>query len=224
MIIVFWRTIFLYFFVIVVLRFMGKRQIGELQPSELVTTIIISNIAAIPIENMGTPLIHGVIAIGTLACFEIFFSLAEIKSKKARSIIIGNPQDVIQHGKINQKSLRLLRWSIDDLLAQLRNKGIFNINDVELAIVETNGSLSVLQKFQYRPVNNQNSKRSCQDADLPAAVIISDGVIVNNALTFANVTERWLQEILVQERLALSDIFLMSCDTSKKYVIVKKEV
>ena len=222
MIIAFWRTIFLYILVIFCLRFMGKRQIGELQPSELVTTIMISNIAAIPIENMGTPLISSVIPILLLACFELISSGISLKSKKARSIIMGNPRTVIHDGNIVEEELYNLRWSIDDLMEQLRGEGYFSIEEVMFAVVETNGKLSIYPKFKYSPVTNGSMDIPLTSCDSPSVVIISDGVLLEQGLDFCEKNQDWLTAILNSSNITLKDVFIMTCNRDGKFNIVRK--
>jgi uncharacterized membrane protein YcaP (DUF421 family) len=146
MLTLFFRTVVLYIVVIFVIRLMGKRQIGELGPAELVITILISNIATLPIEEQDIPLIVGIVPILTLACFDVFMSWFTLKSSKLRKFIDGNPKVVIQNGKPDKKVLNELRFSEDELLMAVRAKDIKSISDVELAIVETNGTVSVFEK------------------------------------------------------------------------------
>lgn len=223
MVVAFVRTLILYLIVIFVLRFMGKRQIGELQPSELVTTIMISNIAAIPIENMTAPLITGIIPIITLACLEVFSSAITLKSRFARRWVIGKSCMVIHDGVVDEKAMHNLRMSIDDMTEQLRGKDIFDISQVAFAFVETNGSLSVYPKFDYRPVTNQDLHVPPSGCDSPPAIIVSDGQIILQALEYCNLSEDWLKNVLDKEKLREKDIFIMSCDRSAKYKIFQKE-
>ena len=149
MLIVLIRTIILYFIIVLGTRIMGKRQLGELQPSDLVITILISNIATLPIEETEIPLVTGIIPILTLVCFEVFSSALSLKSPLARRLISGRPIVIIQNGRLNQKEMRDLRFSLDDLMEQLRGSGIFDLSEVQLAIVETTGKLSIYQKFPH---------------------------------------------------------------------------
>ena len=121
------RTILIYFLVIFTMRFMGKRQIGTLQPSELAVTILMSNIASVPIENVDLPLMLGIVPILILLCFEYFFSLIGLKSRRFRRILCGKPIFIIEDGKINQKAINLLRFTIDDLTESLRGCGVFDV-------------------------------------------------------------------------------------------------
>lgn len=226
MLISLWRTLFLFVVVTCSLRFMGKRQIGELQPSELVTTIMISNIAAIPIENLGSPMINGLLSIALLACLEVLFSAALLKSKRLRGMIIGHPRCVVRDGTVDQNELQSLRWSIDDLMEMLRGAGTFDLSEVLFAIVETNGNLSVYPKFPHRPATNGDLAMlgiEPPSSEAPPAIIISDGKLDPNALAYCNLSERWLNELLEQKKLAIEDIFLLSCNRAAEIHLVKKE-
>ncbi len=202
---------------------MGKRQIGELQPSELVTTIVISNIAAIPIENLGSPLINGVVPIIMLACFEVILSAINLKSKIFRRVVSGTPLMVIRNGTIDQQALRDLRFSIDDLMEQLRGSGYFNLDEIAYAIVETNGRISVYNKFDSRPVTCGDLNITPPEYDGIPVIIISDGIIEKRALEFCNVDQNWLDKVLKKEGHTVKDIFIMTCDISKEYKIIPKE-
>ena len=205
------------------LRFMGKRQIGELQPSELVTTIMISNIAAVPIENTDSPLINAMLAVVLLACMEVLFSALALKSRCFRGWAMGHARCVIRDGVLDQKELRSLRWSLDDLMELLRTNGIFDIDEVLFAIVETNGSLSNYPKHQFRTVDNGSLNISPTGSEAPPMLIISDGNIDYDALRYCRRNKHWLDSVLHIEGLKSSEIFAMSCDRDGKYKIFKKE-
>ena len=218
-----WRTFFLYVFVSVALRFMGKRQIGELQPSELVTTIMISNIAAVPIENTESPLINALLAVILLACMEVLFSALALKSRSFRGFAMGHARCVIRDGILDEKELRSLRWSLDDLMELLRTNGIFDIDEVLFAVVETNGSLSTYPKHRFRPVDNGSLNIAPDGCEAPPMLIISDGNVDFSALSYCRRDKKWLDKVLASEGLKVSDIFAMSCDRDGKYKIFKKE-
>lgn len=223
MLIALWRTFVLFLVVSISLRFMGKRQIGELQPSELSTTIMISNIAAIPIENNGAPMVNGILSIALLACMEVLLSAAMLKSQKLRAISLGHTRCVIRDGKVIENELRALRWSLDDLMKMLRSNGIFDIDEVLFAFVETNGSLSAYQKFPNRTVTNGSAGKNPPADDAPPVLVINDGIIDKNALGYCGLSEKWLNSLLNEKGLKPADVFLLSCDRAKKYRIVKKE-
>ncbi|MDR0984246.1 MAG: DUF421 domain-containing protein [Ruminococcus sp.] len=143
MLIAFVRSLLLYIIVIFAVRLMGKRQIGELQPSELVVTMLVSNIATLPLEDQTTPLSLGVIAILSLVCFDVIMSYFTLKSSKFRKIVTGTPKVIIENGQVRRDTMNELRFSDDDLISAVRSAGVFDLKDVKFAIVETNGSVSV---------------------------------------------------------------------------------
>ncbi len=218
------RTTVLYFFIVFILRFMGKRQIGELQPSELVTTILISNIASIPIENSGVPMLYGLLPILLLASFEVVLSALTVKSSKARKFIEGNSRVIIKDGIIDQKELLNLRFSLDDLLEQLRLMGIFNVDEVGYAVIETNGKMSVYQKFAARTPTSAELGLAPPTVDTPHVTVISDGTLDQNALDYCGRSVEWLQNIMVREGVeSVSEVFLLSCRQNGEYTLIKKQ-
>lgn len=164
----FLRTMILYIVIVIAVRIMGKRQIGELSPTELVITILISNIATLPIEDTNIPLTAGLISIFTLVACEVLVSGVLLKSPKMRKMVSGSPKVLIRDGVIDQKQLSTLRLSIDDLTAQLRGQGCFDINQVAFAVVETTGKLSIFQKFKFQqPTNQDLHVKEPKNADAP---------------------------------------------------------
>ena len=167
MLVAFFRTLILYLTIIFGVRLMGKRQLGELQPSELVITIIISNIATLPIEEIDTPLFMGLLPILTLVTFEVIVSSVNLRCRATRKLFSGTPAVVIRGGIIDQRKLRELRFSVDDLMSQLRSNQIFSPEDVDFAMVETTGKLSIYQKYAARTVTPQTM--GLPDQSAPAA-------------------------------------------------------
>lgn len=191
MLVVFIRTLILFGLVIVVMRVMGKRQVGQLQPFELVVVIMISELAAIPMANTGIPLIYGVVPIVTLLVVQVYLAYISLKSEKARGIICGTPSILVENGRILEKEMNKLRYNINDLLEQLRAKDFPNIADIEYAILETSGQLSVIPKSQKRPVNPEDLQLPTKYEGLPLTLVI-DGQVIHKNLTKANLDERWL--------------------------------
>ena len=216
------RAIILYTLIIFAIRLMGKRQIGELQPGELAITILISNIAVLPIENIDVPLILGAVPILTLVCFELLLSILSMKSSKLRTILSGKPIFVIENGKINQKAINSLRFTIDDLTEGLRSCEVFDISQVAYAIVETNGTMSVVKKFQSQNVTPKMLKLENQQTTIPM-VIISDGKVVEDNLKEIGLTRKWLFDKLKKENLSADNIFIMTADNNEKTFIALKE-
>ena len=222
--IVFFRTLIIYVIIIFCLRIMGKRQLGELQPSEFVIAILISNIATLSIEDTDIPLLGAIVPIFTLMSAEVILSYITLKSSRAQTMVTGSPVVIIRNGNIDQKSMRDLRFSIEDLMSQLRINGIFDIQEVGWAIVETNGQLTVYPKFEHRPLTpGEILSPMSSNGDVPPMVLISDGTILYSTLKTCNLSKKWLQNVLHENKLKPKDVFLMTCDPSAKYYIVRKE-
>ena len=222
MIIVFLRSLILYVLVIIAIRVMGKRQIGELQPSELVITILVSNIATLPLEDLNIPLTTGILPILSLVCFEVLTSWLTLRSRKLRHIISGTPKVVIRNGVLDQNVMRDLRYSVDDLMTALRGNNIFDISEVQYAVVETNGSVSVFEKFAKQQVVNEDlniEKKICD----PPVIIISDGCLIEQSLKEAGITHQWVEELLERKNLTEKDIFLLAADRDREYTLIRKK-
>lgn len=216
------RTIVLYAFIIFAIKMMGKRQISDLQTSELVITILISNIAAIPMQNTAQPLLTGIIPILVLICCEILASFLMLKNLKIRQLICGKPIIVINEGKIDQKAMEYLRLSTEDLSEQLRQLDVFSLDDVWFAIMETNGQMSVMKKSEKQPPDAMTLKLKVPDGELET-VVVSDGIISESSLKRCDLTKKWLEKTFEQEKVKLEDIFIMTAKKSKQYKIIKKE-
>lgn len=216
------RAVILYFFIIVCMRFMGKRQLGELQPTELVITILLSEIVSIPMQDNGVPLINSVVAVILLVNLEIFSSALCLKSAKLRGVIEGNSLVVIRDGVIDRKQLKKLRFSVDDLLDQLRQKDVFDIEDVRYAIVETNGQLSVMLKPGKETVTAEMIDIK-NDTKALLCMIINDGKIIRKAFNECDMDDKKLKSILEENNITLGEIFFMLADKENNYTIVKKE-
>ena len=216
------RTIILYIVIIITVRIMGKRQISELQTSELVVTLLMSDIASIPMQNTDQSLLSGIIPIFVLVIFEILISFLMLKHSKFRSLICGRPVIVIDHGRIDQKAMCELRMSTEDLMEQLRQKDIFNIDDVAFAIVETNGMVSVLKKAENDLPTNKDLAVRKKPSELKVTVI-SDGEISRSSLQLCAWSEKNILDTLSREKTDLKDVFLMIADKSGDYTIIRKE-
>ena len=211
MLIVFVRALLLYIVVIVSLRMMGKRQLGQLQPSELVVTILISNIASLPIENIDMPMLVGAIPVFALVGFELLMSTLTLRNNKLRRVISGNPIVIIKDGQILQKEMARLRFSLDDLMEALRQQSIFDVEDVYYAVVETTGNVSILQKKDKLTVTLEDMNIKKQD-DMPPIVVISDGELVQKAISQNGFEIKRINSIVRRNNLNISDIFLMTLD------------
>ena len=198
---------------------MGKRQIGDLQPSELVITLLISEIAAIPLQDTSQPILNGIASIFVLVILEIFISLLTLKSQKIRQLLSGKSVVVIKNGVIDQKAMKSVRMTVLDLIELLRTQNVFDIEKVAFAVLEVNGELSVLLKSseQNVTVNDLNINKQKEYLQLP---VISDGVIMTESLKSLNITYKDLKEIL--KGIPVSDIFLMTLDRKGNKNIVRR--
>lgn len=213
MILVIIRTLILYTTVVVFLRIMGKRQIGQLQPYELVVIIMISELAAIPMQNTGIPILNGLIPIFILFASEVTLSFIALKSERARGVICGKPSILIEKSQIMEQELRNLRYNINDLLEQLRLKDVTNIADVEYAILETSGQLSVILKSDKRPVQPKDLNISPPTEGLPSTLIM-DGHVIHANLSKANKDISWLETELSKSGVKrFADVLFASLDS-----------
>lgn len=216
------RAFILYILIFFCMRLMGKRQLGELQPTELVITILVSAIAAVPMQDNALPLGNSIVAVLLLVSLEIINTSIGLKSRKWRSFIEGNSIVVIRDGKVDQKQMKRLRFSVDDLLDQLRQKDIFDINDVKYAIIETNGQLSVMLKPEKEPVTAEMIDVKGSAKDLPC-MIINDGTVIHEAFGDCSMTDQKLEKILKKDKIEIKEIFFMLADKSGSYTIIRKE-
>lgn len=218
------RTILIYLVVVFSLRLMGKRQLGELQPSELVVAILISDLATMPIQDTGLSLLSGAIPILTLVCFDIFLSAATLKHQRLRRLVSGTPRILVCGGIIDQKEMKNLRFSLDDLMEQLRTNGIFDIRDAAFVVVETTGTVSVCPKERAQPLTpGQMNLPTRQDEALFPITVISDGKLLRHALAFCGITEEWVIGQVAERGYTPQQIFLMTCTPDKDLYLVPKE-
>ena len=223
MILVVVRTLILYLLVVVALRLMGKREIGQLQPFELVVVIMISELAAIPSENVGIPLLSGIIPILVLLLSSLTLAWITLKSEKARTIVCGTPSILIERGRILEKELTKNNYNLTDLLEELRLKNVPNIADVEFAVLETNGQLSVFPKSQKRPTIPEDFHITTKFEGLPLT-IISDGKLNSKNLQQGNKDLPWLKVELKKQTIdKIEDVLLASLDSSGILFVQAKE-
>ena len=224
MVLVIIRTLILFGTTVIFLRVMGKRQIGQLQPYELVVIIMISELAAIPMQNTGVPLLNGLIPIFILFTSEVTLSFIALKSERARGVICGKPSILIENSKIMENEMRRLRYNINDLLEQLRQKDVTNIGDVEFAILETSGQLSVILKSDKRPLQPQDMSILPPYEGLPTTLII-DGHIIQQNLQQKNLSLDWLKNELSLHGIQDYQKILFAClDSSGQFFYQIKEV
>ena len=215
------RTIILYVFVTFAIRVMGKRQIGDMQPNELVITLLISEIVAIPLQDISQPILSGVVAIFMLIVLEIVMSVISLKSVKVRKFMSGNSVVLINNGVVDQNAMRNVRMTVLDLIELLRGQNVFDISTVAFAVLEINGNLSVLLKSGDQPATVQDIGVKKEKAALPLPVI-SDGKILKDSLKSLNITTDALNKKLNANHTTAKEVFLMTLDRYDNISIVKK--
>ena len=221
MFVTFIRTIIMYFFVIFSLRMLGKRQIGELEPSELVVTIVISEVAALPIQDTSQPIISSLLAIALLLVLEVVLSYSAYKNFTIRKIFFGTPSVFYEKGKINQNEMNKQRFNLNDLMETVRNTGATTLSEVEYIIMETNGNVSVIPKPEYAPVTPSDLKLEKTSPKFISYVIIDNGHLNKNNLNRLGFNEKWLLKQLECHNIKkVKDVFCMTADKTGEIVII----
>ena len=203
------RTIILYLLLIAVIRLMGKRQIGQMEPSEFVVTMLVANLAAIPLEQMDFPIHTGLIPIGIVLILEFILSWAALKSIKLRKYLCGKPVILVENGNILQENLKEVRINLDELTAMLRLKDVLDIKQVRYAILETNGNMSVFLCPQEK------------EGSLPVT-LVSDGRLLHENLKAAGKDQKWVEKVLHGKGVTMKDTYLLTVDGKGKIVFYKK--
>lgn len=216
------RATVLYAIIIFLIRLMGKRQIGELQPSELVITMLLSEIASIPMQDNTIPIVNSIVALFVLVAFEILTSAAGLKSYRLRSFLQGHPVIVIRDGKIDMKALKKLRMTVSDLLTALREKDVFEISQVSYAIFETSGKISVLLKPEHRTSTAADLNLSPRDGGMPFAVIC-DGRIIEDTVKESPLDTSEVKKLVISSKTPLKEIIIMTVDSNGTPYIVRKD-
>ena len=215
------KGIIIYLSVIVAMRFMGKRQIGELQPGELAITFLLSEVAAMALQNDSVPLLSGLSLVFLLVLLEVLSSYLSMKSRLYRTLIQGNSVLIIKEGKILRRNMKMIRYSNDDLIEALRLKDVFDVSQVQYAYIETNGSVSVQLMKRFQPLTCDSTGKEIAEEYLPC-LVISDGKVITRELDLCNMSVQKLEDILKKEKLRMQDVFLMTADKSGKVFIVRR--
>ncbi len=215
------RTLILYIILTIGIRLMGKRQIGDMQPNELVVTLVISEIAAIPLQDTDQPILNGVCSIFVLVVLEILLSVLAMKNMTVRRLISGQSVIIIEDGVIDQTAMKKVRMTILDLVELLRGENVFEIEDVAFAVLEVNGDLNVLLKSQKQTITPKDMGQAPKAATLPLPVV-SDGRVIEDTLRNFQISRSELNKLIEREKVKLKDIFLMTIDKDKNTSIVKK--
>lgn len=217
------RTVLIYFIIIFAMRLMGKKQLGELQPSELVSTILISNLASICIESPEIPIAGSVVPVLLIVSLEILLSAACARNRRLATVLSGNACIVVRRGEIDQDMLRRLRFSADDLLEALRAKDIFELDDVELAIVETNGSLSVCKRPGADTIKLDDLNLDKPLDRLPRLPVMVQGEPDAEILNCLGRTQKQLEQLLQQENCPAQEVLLLFCNAAGEYKLVRRQ-
>jgi len=223
MVIAFVRTIILYLLIIAGIRLMGKRQVGELEPSELVLALIIADLAAVPMQDFGIPLLSGVIPILTLLSLTMLISVLSVKSVRFRALICGKPSIIIDNGELQQREMAKNRFTVDELMEELRMKGITDISTVKYAILETNGQISVLPFADQNPPTAKDMNIAVDEGGLPV-VIINDGRVLDHNLKARGFDRVWLDKQLKAHGAKRSEeVYLLTADEQGRVYFASKE-
>lgn len=202
-----YKTFVLYFFVILVYRIMGKKEVGKLSIIDLIVSVLIAELAALSIESKDRSIFMSIVPIAVLVVIQMVLGYITLKNSKIRNIIDGTPATIINNGKLNFSVMSKMRYSLDDLISQLREQGIGSIEEVNYAILENNGKLSVFEK----------------NTDYPMPIIL-DGVIDYNVLREINKTDEWVMKILKDKKINLNDVFYAFYSKNKTFIIKKSDV
>ena len=222
MILSYLRTIILYLVLIVVIRLMGKRQIGQMEPSEFVVTMLVANLASIPMEEPEIPLQAGVVPMLTVLGAELLLSKLSMRSVPIRRLLCGKPVILIENGRILQDNLRRTRVTIDELMGHLREKDVLNIMSVQYAILETNGNLSVFPYPAELPASARDAGIVPRKQHLPVT-IIEDGVLLHENLKKSGKDQAWVRRVLGEHRASLSGTWLLMVDQSGRVTWLGKD-
>ena len=222
MFISYFRTVVLYLVLILVIRLMGKRQIGQLEPSEFVVTMLVADLASIPMQDGGIPLFSGLMPMLVVLGMELVLSGLSLRSMKLRKLLCGKPVILIENGNILQDNLRKTRITLDELAGHLREKDVLELGAVQYAILETNGNLSVFPYPEQRPATAGEAGIVTQPQYLPLTVI-SDGVVLPENLKKAGKNEVWLLKQLKKQNATVRDTWLMTVDGGNTVQFYRKE-
>lgn len=216
------RTIILYLVLIFVIRMMGKRQVGQMEPSEFVVTMLVANLAAIPMQDGAIPLFSGLVPILTVLAVELVISWLSIGNVGIRKIFCGKPVILVENGKIMEENLRAVRMTLDELTGHLRQKDVLSFTQVQYAILETNGELSVFPYPAQMPATAADAGIRVQPQSLPVT-LIADGTVSRENLRLVGRDEAWLWEVLSRYEAAVAETLLLTVDGQDKIEFQKKE-
>ena len=218
------RTVILYLIIIVGFRLLGKHQVSELEPAEFVLTLIIADIASVPMQDFGIPLLTGIVPIITLLCLSMILSVLTMKSLKLRALLAGTPSILIRDGTLDQKEMRRNRMTLDEVMEELRLQGYTDLAAIQYAILETNGQLSVLPYAAEKPPAAKDLNAAVSDTDLPV-VLINDGRLLSHNLQQRGLNEGWLRKRLEEQGVhSVREVFLLTVDGQNQTYFIRREL
>lgn len=215
------RTCIIYVFIVLAVKIMGKRQIGQLKPHELIITFLVSQIASQPLQDNSIPLANSIMPILILVSFEIIVSVVSMKSVKFRDFIQGKPIFVMKNGKIKENELKRVRMTLDDLVDAIRQNNAFDISEVNDAVIETNGSVSVLKKTKKSPPSAENFEMTVEDGGTPI-VIVLDGKPITEYFSQTKIPKERIETIVNSLEFKMSQIQLLTIDNNGKLNLIEK--
>lgn len=216
------RSVVIYLFVLVIIRLMGKRQVGEMQPFEFVITLIIADLACIPMAELAVPLVHGIVPIFSLLIVHFLICVISRKSMKLRYLLSGRPAIVIGPNGISYNELKKLNMTLDDMIEALRGCDVFNIEDVQYAIIETNGKMCVIKKAELEPATRQDMKVKITPSALPVNIIM-DGKLMKENVSLTGINDAFINECLKKANVnRINDVLLFTLDNNGNCFIQAK--
>ena len=216
------RTVLLYLVLIAVIRLMGKRQIGQMEASEFVVTMLAANLAAIPMQESGIPLFSGIVPLVAVLGLELTLSALCLRSVRLRRLLCGKPVILVENGRLLQDNLRRTRVTMDELTGLLRQKDVLDLRSVQYAILETNGNLSVFPYPKERPASARDAGIPARQQYLPVTVVC-DGQLLQENLQKAKKDTHWVQKVLESNHATLADTWLLTVDGADHVVFYRKE-
>ena len=216
------RTLALYLVLVAALRLLGKRQVGQMEPSEFAVMMLLANLATVPIENLDMSILYGIIPIILIYGAEMLFSVLTLRSIRLRKLLCGKPVILIENGRISERNLKRTRITLDELTMHLREKGIFDLNTIKYAILETNGQVSTLQFAKDMPATAKDAGQKVTDTELPIT-LISDGRIMHKNLPLTGYERTWLETQLRMRKALPQEVLLMTVDSAGHIIFIRKQ-
>ena len=216
------RTAVIYIILVIAMRLMGKRQIGELEVSELVTTLLVSEVASLPLTDTGIPISHAVVPIITLLFFEVSLSIMAVTFPRLKNVFTSRPTALIHNGKFRIRAMKSARITADELIAELRQQGVFDISEVLYAILEQNGKITVVQKARYRVPNAEQFEMKPEESGI-CHIVIDKGIINRHSLSELGMQKRDVERILQKKKISQKDVYLLLINDAGEINVVTKE-